>query len=138
MTTIYDDVTADLSGVYLKKQDLADGPLRLTISEVERVTFEARAGKPAEPKWVLTFAGEPVRKLGLCKTNLAVLAKAFGRKVTPWIGQTIEVYLDQSVMFAGQLTGGIRVRIPKPARRSAPAHDAVIADPDLDDPLPDF
>jgi hypothetical protein len=128
MTEHNDDVTGDLSGQYLKKADVADGPLLFQIASVAKVVFEARAGKPAESKWVLTFAGDPVRKLTLNKTNLSILAKAFTKKTGPWAGQTIEVYLDESVMFAGQLTGGIRVRIPRLSRRPVPA--AATLDPD--------
>ena len=72
--------------------------------------------------------------MALGKTNLAVLAKAFGTKVTAWIGQTIEVYLDESVMFAGQFTGGLRVRVPKPPLRPAPPAAAA----EFDESLPGF
>jgi hypothetical protein len=132
MTTTNDDVTSDLSGVYLKKQDVEDGSLSLVIASVDKVVFDAKGGKPAEAKWVLTFTGDPVRRMTLNKTNLSILAKAFGKKTGPWTGQTIEIYLDESVMFAGQLTGGIRVRILKQARR--PVLPAATLDPD--DPLP--
>jgi hypothetical protein len=115
MTEYDDDVSGDLGGQYLKKEDLVSGPLLLTIASVTRQTFEARAGKPPEAKWVITFAGEPTRKMGLNKTNLSILAKAYGRRATGWNGQRIEVYLDEGVMFAGRLTGGMRVR---PVRRA--------------------
>jgi hypothetical protein len=67
---------------------------------VDRTTFEAKGGRAAETKWVLTFDGDPARKLTLNRTNLALLAKGFGRRTGPWIGQTIEVYLDETVSFA--------------------------------------
>ena len=110
------DVTGDLSGTYLKKRDLEDGSLMLTIASVDKVTFEARNGKPAESKWVLTFATDPIRKHGLNKTNLSLLAKGLGKRTGAWIGQTIEVYWDETVSFGGQLTGGTRVRVPKLSR----------------------
>ena len=115
------DVTGDLSGTYLKKRDLEDGLMKLKIASVDKVTFEARNAKPAESKWVLTFATDPVRKLALNKTNLSLLAKGLGKRTGPWIGQTIEVYWDETVSFGGQLSGGIRVRVPKLSRRSPPA-----------------
>src|SRR5262245_18514339 len=110
------DVTADLSGTYLKKRDLEEGPLRLTVASVDKVTFEARNGKPAQSRNVLTFATEPVRKLGLNTTNLSLMAKGLGGRTGPWIGQTIEVYWDDTVCFGGQLTGGVRVRVLKLSR----------------------
>jgi hypothetical protein len=130
MTEHNDDVSGDLTGVYLKKQDLEDGPLSQHIAAVDKVLFEAKGGKPAETKWVLTFTGEPTRKLTLNKTNLSVLAKAFGKRTGPWVGQTVEIYLDESVMYAGQLTGGLRIRVPK-RRRAHPT----AADPDTALPL---
>lgn len=122
------DVTGDLSGTYLKKRDVEDGPLTLKIASVEKVAFEARNGKPAESKWVLTFASDPIRKLALNKTNLSLLAKGFGKRTGPWIGQTVEVYFDETVSFGGELRGGIRIRVPKSVRRPAPA--AVTTNPD--------
>ena len=121
------DVTGDLSGTYLKRRDLEDGPLMLTIASVDKVTFEARNGKPAESKWVLTFATDPIRKHGLNKTNLSLLAKGLGKRTGAWIGAEIEVYWDETVSFGGQLTGGIRVRVPKPAKRPT-AGPAVVPD----------
>jgi hypothetical protein len=124
------DVTGDLSGTYLKKRDVEDGPLMLKIASVDKMQFESRNGKPAESKWALTFACDPIRKLTLNKTNLSLLAKGFGKRTGPWIGQTVEVYFDETVSFGGELIGGIRIRVPKPVvRRSAPATDP-------DDPMP--
>jgi hypothetical protein len=114
------DVSSDLTGAYIKKQDVADGDLTLVITAVEKMRFEARSGKPAEEKWVLTFAGVPTRMLGLNKTNLAIMARTYGRKTGAWIGQRIVVTLDESVSFGGQLVGGLRIRIPKPARKPVP------------------
>jgi hypothetical protein len=68
----------------------------------------------------------------LNKTNLSILAKAFGRKTGPWVGKTIEIYIDDGVMFAGNMVGGLRVRVLKGSRRPA----AVAAAADLNDPLP--
>jgi hypothetical protein len=113
-----EDVTGDLSGVYLKRQDFANGDLTFKVASVDKVTFEARNGKPAEQKWALTFASEPVRKFSLNKTNLALMAKGYGSKTGRWVGKSIELFLDESVNFGGQLIGGMRIRIPK--RRPAP------------------
>ena len=113
-----EDVTGDLSGVYLKRQDFDNGDLTFTVASVDKVLFEARNGKPAEQKWALTFASEPVRKFSLNKTNLALMAKGYGKKTGSWVGTSIEMFLDESVSFGGQLVGGIRIRIPK--RRPAP------------------
>ncbi|MSO29798.1 MAG: hypothetical protein EXQ48_02495 [Acidobacteria bacterium] len=115
------DVTGDLSGTYLKKRDVEDESLMLTIASVDKVTFEARNGKPTESKWAVAFTGDPIRKLTLNKTNLSLLAKGFGKRTGNWIGQTVEVYFDETVSFGGELIGGIRVRVPKLSRRTTTA-----------------
>ena len=110
------DITGDLSGVYLKAADVAEAPLTLKIAAAEKVIFEARAGKPADSKWVLSFSTDPIRKLALNKTNLSILAKHLGKRTGPWIGQTIEVYFDETVSYGGKLTGGLRIRVPRAPR----------------------
>jgi hypothetical protein len=107
------DITSDLSGVYVKRQDFDLGDLVFTVTSVDRVVFEARNGQPAEQKWALTFEGDPPRRFTLCKTNLALMAKFFGKRTGAWVGQRIELYLDESISFGGRLVGGTRIRLPK-------------------------
>jgi len=108
-----DDVSADLSGSFLKQSDFEIDPaITFTIARVEKKTFEAKNGRPAEAKWVVTFEGD--RCLGLNKTNLQLLAKWFGTRNSAWIGKRITVYRDESISFGGRLTGGLRVRRPAP------------------------
>jgi len=112
---IDDDVSADLSGQFLKQADFKDFPsgILLTIARVEKTLFEAKNGRPEEWKWVVYFVGE--KSLSLNKTNLALLAKWFGKKSRQWEGKQITVYVDESVSFGGRLTGGLRVRRPQPS-----------------------
>ena len=108
-----DDVSGDLGGKYLNKAEFENGNgIRFTITSVEKTTFEAKNGKPAEVKWVVTFVGD--RSLPLNRTNLNLLAKWFGTRSSAWAGKEITVYRDESVMMAGRLTGGWRVRRPQP------------------------
>jgi len=133
-----DDVTGDLSGVYLKRQDFDNGDLVFTIGSVDKVTFEARNGKPAEQKWALTFACEPPRKFTLNKTNLALVAKAFGKKTGAWVGKRITLFLDESVSFGGQLVGGVRIRLPKPAAKPKAPVPTQTPPPEIDDSVVGF
>ena len=135
MTTPYDDddVSADLGSQFLKQDDVdSDGTL-FSITRVEKMTFEAQGGRPPEkPKWVLTFEGG--RCFGLNKTNLGLMAKWFGKKASAWVGKAIIVYRDESVQYAGRLTGGLRLR--RPTRHdNKPLGQAVSAgsDPAADD-----
>lgn len=107
-----DDVSSDLSGNYLNAADFENGiGRRFTIASVVKQLYEAKNGKPAESKRVLTF--DDGHCLGLNKTNLRLLAKWFGTKSSAWVGKTVTVYRDESVQFAGRLTGGWRLRKPQ-------------------------
>jgi hypothetical protein len=127
------DVSGDLAGTYLKKSDVEDAPLTFTIQSVERVLFEAKAGRPAQQRVVLTFVGDPLRRMSLNKTNLGICAKAWGKHTAAWIGRPVTVELDEGVTFAGQLVGGLRVKIRKPAPLSVVPGPATIdsVDPEL-------
>jgi hypothetical protein len=112
-----DDVSSDLTGSFLKQSDFDTDPaITFTIRRVEKKDFEAKNGRPAESKWVITFDGE--RCLGLNKTNLQLLAKWFGKHAKAWVGQRITVYKDESISFGGRLVGGLRVR--KPSKQDVP------------------
>jgi len=106
-----DDVSADLSGQFLRQADFDDGNGKVfTIARVDKTLFEAKNGRPEEKKWVVTFDGD--RSLSLNRTNLALLAKWFGKHASEWVGQKVTVYKDESISFGGRLVGGLRVRKP--------------------------
>lgn len=135
------DVSNDLKSVYVGRDELEDGPLGFRIKTVAKEHFEARDGRPARDAWVLTFEGEPERKLVLTKTNLKVLAKAWGTNARLWVNRDIDVELDLTQKVGG-VTGVKRVRIPKPVRRvmtrSAPSPPLEQdGQDDFDFPLPD-
>lgn len=113
-----DDVSADLTGQFLKKADFTDTPaIVFTIRRVEKRSFEAKNGRPAQDKWVLTFDGD--RCMSLNKTNLQLLAKWWGKHARNWHGRQVTVYWDESVSFGGQLVGGMRLR--KPSKGDVPS-----------------
>lgn len=111
------DVTIDLGGVYLRKADFTDASgatvaRDFAIASVARELFEARAGRLAQRKIVLTFTGDPARRLSLIPTNLRILADAWGKLAAAWIGRTLTVYVDPTVRNPnGAVVGGLRVRI---------------------------
>jgi hypothetical protein len=121
-----DDVSADLgSSDFLKQADFTDGGGQVfTIARVEKRTFEARDGLPADSRWVVTFEGG--RCLGLNKTNLRLLAKWFGKHARGWIGKDVAIYIDESVSYAGRLTGGLRVRKPTRDDKNVEAVDDIV------------
>jgi hypothetical protein len=126
-----DDVSADLTGQFLKQADFEDSTgLMFTIARVEKTHFDAKNNRPAEDKWVAYFEGD--RCLGLNKTNLALLAKWYGKRARAWVGKPITVYRDENVSFGGRLTGGLRVRRPSKQELKLLSRKAVV-DHEADD-----
>ena len=128
-----DDVSSDLTGQFLKQADFDDGNgLTFRIARVEKTHFDAKNGRPAEDKWVVTFYGD--RCLGLNKTNLALLAKWFGKHHRAWTGKAVTVYRDESVSFGGRLVGGLRLR--RPSKQELAELSAEGAMSDAEDSVP--
>lgn len=139
------DVSKELKrGDYLKKADVEAGPLTFGVKSVDWQSFDARDGKPAEKRLVLTLDGDPVRKLALNKTNLEVFADAWGPKAKYWVGCMFDAFFDPNVFMHGKRTGGLRVTprsvsttVATPVRRAVPAAVPVSDRELLDDPLTD-
>lgn len=106
-------VSEMLPSTYLKKEDFPT-PQLLTIARLERVNV-AMEGQPPEYKWAMYFQ-ELDRALVLNAVNIQTLAALYGDETDHWISQKIVAYNDPSVMFAGRMVGGIRLRAPKQAR----------------------
>ena len=105
------DVSNMLSTDFLKTKDVEKGLLTFGIARVDKVTFDAKGDKPAEQKLVLTFEGDPPRKLSLNQTNLQTLFDAWGKDATRWAGLVLDCYFDKMVRDpSGKQAGGLRVR----------------------------
>ena len=114
---------------FLKKEDVGRGAL-VTISGCTRKNT-AMEGADPEHKWCLTFH-EMDKPLVLNVINTMTIEQILGSDDTDnWIGKRIVLYEDPSVMYAGKIVGGIRVRAPKKGAAlppPPPQHD------DLEDP----
>ncbi len=87
-----------------------------------------------ENKWCLTFS-ESDKPLVLNMTNIQLCERIFGSDDTDhWLKKKLVLYVDPNVSYAGKLTGGIRVRAPKPG--SVPAPPPPAAEPLMDDDVP--
>jgi hypothetical protein len=108
------DVSADLTGSFLKQADFSDDERVLfIITAVKKEHFAASNGRPEADQWVVTLSRTGrEQRFGLNKTNLALLAKWYGKKATAWIGKPIIVWKDPTVTFGGRLVGGLRVAKP--------------------------
>ena len=91
-------------------------PGQEVTATIERVTREevhdTRAGADDATKMLPTlhFVGK-TRGLGLNRTNLQVLARAYGPAVEDWIGKPVTVYRVEQKFFG--VVGALRVKIPR-------------------------
>jgi hypothetical protein len=98
-------------GNYLKKEDVTP-PQVWTINNVEERTVTAPGKEPKE-KLVLFFDGTQ-KGLVLNMTNGDALYDMTGDDdPEEWIGQRVELYVDDTVAYVGKRIGGGRLRKPK-------------------------
>lgn len=92
---------------YLKGSDFPSPK----VMRIEKTQWE-EVGKERDEKAVVYFQHEK-KGLVLNVLNAKTMFALFGTKdLDTWAGREIEVYFDPSVMFAGKIVGGLRVRAP--------------------------
>lgn len=99
------DVSSFLQGRFFKSEDIPRQGVEYTINCVTEEMMRDGTRKPA-----LSFKGE-AQLLALNVTNLRIIAGAYGRNASQWIGQPVFLRTVQ-VDFKGTPTTGIRVEIP--------------------------
>ena len=124
------DINQAFPSNYLKKTDFPQ-PRQLIIDAVVMENL-AQDGHPADMKVVIYFNGAP-KPMVANKTICMVLAAMFGPETDGWIGKTVEVFNDVTVVFNGAV-GGLRVR--PVAQAPAPVAEQP-ASPVFDDDIPD-
>lgn len=113
-------ISAMFPSKYLGKEDVVR-PLTVKIEQVTREEIsDGNNGK--EEKNVVWFAND-MKPMILNRGNAECLGEMFGDDSDAWIGKSVELYIDPSVMFAGKRVGGLRVR-PATGRATgtAPTH----------------
>lgn len=96
---------------YLSKEDV-EPPITATIEDVGMEKFDGDKGEEYKP--VMTFR-EDVKPCILNNTNWGTIEEAYGEDSDNWAGKRITLYCDPNIMFGKKKTGGIRIRINKPA-----------------------
>lgn len=98
-------------GAFLKKEDV--NPAQVwTINNVEERTVAA-PGKEPKTKLVLFF-NETQKGLVLNMANGdALYDMTHHEDPSEWIGQRVELFVDDTVTYAGKKVGGVRLRKPK-------------------------
>jgi hypothetical protein len=110
---------------YFSVSDLKDGEPRFKVGKVEVAELREKNGA-TKRKFVLLFEGVD-KGLVVNKTNAKKLAEAYGKQSSKWVGQTVQLYSEDTTFGKG-----VRVR---PLRKPAPVTPAA-SDPELDDAVP--
>lgn len=97
---------------FLKQSDVTP-PKLVTIAGYSHVNVAAD-GADEDKKYCLSFH-ELDKPMVLNSTNGQIIAKISNSEdFDHWIGAKVVLFNDPNVSFGGRLTGGIRVRAPKP------------------------
>jgi len=121
------------SSKFLTKHDV-EPPILVTIKKYEEMDVSMENQAP-EMKWCLIFR-ETDKPLVLNITNGQLIAAIVGSEdFDHWIGKQIVLYNDKTVMFAGKMTGGIRVRASKSGQPN-PDYAGDDSPPPTDDDIP--
>lgn len=83
----------------LNADDLLGGTMTITVKSV-------KSGSLEQPVIIEIEGGRPYKP---CKSMIRVLWTAWGENAKAWHGRSMTLYRDDSVTWAGEQTGGIRI-----------------------------
>lgn len=128
-------VSEMLPSRFLKKDD-CPAPVLVTIANITEEVMDKDSG---ETKFAMHFQ-EFDKPLALNSTNIQLAAAICQSDDTDdWRGKQVVLYNDPSIMFAGKVTGGLRLRAPKNAKKPAPKPAAPVGGvAEMDDDDIDF
>lgn len=93
-------------------QDLPNLQAKITVTIKNYGIENIRTQSGTTKKGVLHF-NENIKPLIVNKTKLKPLVNKYGFETDNWIGKKITLYFDPTVKFGKEVTGGIRVEIPR-------------------------
>lgn len=112
---------------YLKAEDLEEGDMVVTISDVRFEEFKDPKTQRPDNKPVISFEGKDSKPMVLNKTNYKAITQVVGSDDTnDWGGKKVALYATEVESF-GETVLGIRVRLkapPKAAQAKAQAAKA--------------
>ena len=88
----------------LNYEDFVSGPAVLTIERTE--DYRDEKGQPRVAIHMVEYPGRPFKA---SKTNLKLLAIAWGEDDTDWPGRRVQLSADPTVTYGGKAVGGICV-----------------------------
>lgn len=105
------------SSTYVKKEALTAGPQKFVISAVEAV-------KTPEDKPALQLNFSNGQKFTLNKTNCSEIAAICGDDCDGWVGKSVVLMHDPTVMYAGKRIGGVKLRVADAPKQKGLTDDA--------------
>jgi hypothetical protein len=121
-----DELDAAYGSKWLGVSDIGTQKIKTTITKVKMEEIKDRESSRIKKRCLVWFTGIE-KSLVLNATNKIALKTALGAPGN-WKGATVGIFVDPNVMFGGQRTGGVRLRVllppskPKVAPpKSAPA-----------------
>jgi len=98
---------------YLRKDDVGEDGVNLTIAGFKRETLEGDHGD--EEKTIMGFVeSEDYKPMVLNKTNSQLIPIVTGAATPAEAkGKKVNVYNDPTISFGGKITGGLRLRKPQ-------------------------
>jgi hypothetical protein len=123
-----------LESRFLKQGDIPD-EIMVTVEAVAKKNV-AREGDDPELKWLVKFV-EFKKPMVLNATNIKRLKSACGSDDTDdWRGKKVSLYTDPDVEYAGNITGGLRIRAGAPERSKPAAGPKEGKFADMEDDIP--
>src|SRR5678815_4556537 len=108
---------------FLAKEDVPN-PVVATIANVKYETIKGKGRD--EQKAVMEFAGN-LKPMILNKGNWTRVEVLYGPESDEWLGKKIEIYVDPTVEFGGDIVGGLRLREPSKNGKAANYHETPLA-----------
>lgn len=97
----------DLSDTIKPKSDQLNADDLLTSEKTVIITAVKRGGN--EDPVIINYQGDDGRPYKPCKTMRRALIALWGKDGEKWIGQSMTLYCDPTVKWAGREVGGIRI-----------------------------
>jgi hypothetical protein len=87
----------------LNADDLISGPITITVTGVKK--YEDAGRKKA----AISYEGDNGKPYNPCVSMVRVLVSAWGPNGADYVGRSMTLYRDNSVLFGGIAVGGIRI-----------------------------
>ena len=99
----------DLSDTVEAKSDQLNADDLIGSTKTIKVTDVVRYSEKGIPAFYINYEGDTGRPFKPCKSVRRVIMFAWGKDGSQWIGRSMTLYCDPTVVYAGKEVGGVRV-----------------------------